>query len=134
MGRFVEPIIKPLGFNWKMGVSLITGMAAKEIVVSTMGVLYQTETLADEPSDALVDKLQTLVHKDGEKKGEKVFTPLVAYGFMLFILIYFPCIAVIAAIKKESGGWKWAIFAMVYTTGLAYFVSLMVYQIGSLII
>jgi ferrous iron transport protein B len=134
MGHFIEPVLKPLSFDWKMGVSLITGMAAKEIVVSTMGVLYQTKAKVDEPAEALVDKLQSHVYQSGEKVGQKVFTPLVAYSFMLFILIYFPCVAVIAAIKKESGGWKWALFAMFYTTGLAYVVSLLVYQIGSLFI
>jgi len=134
MGLFIEPAIKPLGFDWKMGVCLITGLAAKEIVVSTMGVLYQADADADENSQALVDKLQTHTYHYGEKKGQKVYTPLIAYGFMLFILIYFPCIAAIAAIKKESGGWKWALFAMSYTTVLAYIVSFLVYQIGSLII
>ncbi|MCP4459249.1 MAG: ferrous iron transport protein B, partial [Cytophagales bacterium] len=134
MGHFIEPAIKPLGFDWKMGVSLITGMAAKEIVVSTMGVLYHADTGADETSEALMDKLQSHEYSYGEKKGEKVFTPLVAYGFMLFILIYFPCVAAVAAIKKESGGWKWAVFTMVYTTTTAYVVSLLVYQIGSLFV
>lgn len=134
MGLFIEPAIKPLGFDWKMGVCLITGLAAKEIVVSTMGVLYQADADADENSQALVDKLQTHTYHYGEKKGQKVYTPLIAYGFMLFILIYFPCIAAIAAIKKESGGWKWALFAMSYTTVRAYIVSFLVYQIGSLII
>lgn len=134
MGHFIEPVIKPLGFDWKMGVSLITGLAAKEIVVSTMGVLYQADAEADENSQALVDKLQSHIYHFGDKKGQKVYTPLIAYGFMLFILIYFPCIAAVAAIKKESGGWKWAVFAMSYTTVLAYIVSLLVYQIGSLII
>jgi len=134
MGHFVEPAIKPLGFDWKMGVSLITGMAAKEIVISTMGVLYQAEADADENSDALIDKLKTQTYHSGDKKGEKVFTPLIAFCFMLFILIYFPCIAVIAAIKKETGAWKWAIFSMVYTTVLAYLISFSVFQIGSLIL
>lgn len=134
MGHFIEPVIKPLGFDWKMGVSLITGLAAKEIVVSTMGVLYQADVAADENSEALVDKLKSHVYHYGEKKGEKVFTPLIAFGFMLFILIYFPCIAAVAAMKKETGGWKWPLFAMTYTTVLAYIISFLVYQIGSLII
>lgn len=134
MGHFIEPILRPLNFDWKLGVSLITGIAAKEIVVSTMGVLYQTNTQTNETSASLIEKLQAHVYADGERAGEKVFTPLVAYSFMLFILIYFPCIAVIAAIKNESGEWKWALFAMGYTTGLAYTVSLLVHQIGSLFI
>lgn len=133
MGKFIEPVIQPLGFDWKMGVSIISGIAAKEIVVSTMGVLYLSED-ADEHSTALADKLREQTYTYGAKKGQKVFSPLVAYTFMLFILIYFPCIAAIAAIRKESGGWKWALFTMAYTTIVAWVVSFLVYQIGSLFI
>jgi ferrous iron transport protein B len=133
-GHFVEPIIEPLGFDWKMGVSLITGMAAKEIVVSTMGVLYQAEEGADENSSTLKKRLEEHTFADGEKKGQRVYTPLAAYAFMLFVLIYFPCVAVIAAVKKESGGWKWAVITMLYTTGMAWLVSFLVFQIGSLIL
>ncbi len=133
LGHAIEPVIEPLGYDWKMGVSIITGLAAKEIVVSTMGILYQADFEADETSESLKDKLQEQVHHYGELKGQKVFTPLVAFAFMLFILIYFPCVAVIAAIKKESS-WKWAIFTMVYTTAIAWIVAFSVYQIGSLLI
>ena len=131
MGKAIEPIIEPLGFDWKIGVSIITGLAAKEIVVSTMGVLYQAEFEANEESEGLKDKLVEQTYTSGPKKGQKVITPLVAYSLMLFILIYFPCVAVIAAIKKE-GNWKWALFTMFYTTAIAYVVSLLTYQIGSL--
>lgn len=130
MGHFVEPIIKPLGFDWKIGVSIITGLAAKEIVVSTMGVLYQTHLTGDEEY-GLQEKLREQVHSHGVRKGEKVLTPLVAYGLMLFVLIYFPCIAVIAAIRKEANHW-WALFVMVYTTGIAWLVAFLTYQIGQL--
>ncbi len=133
IGHAIEPIIKPLGFDWKIGVSLFSGMAAKEIVVSTMGILYQADEEADENSISLQKKLQQQTYVHGPKAGEKVFTPLVALTLMIFVLIYFPCIATIVAIAKESR-WKWAIFVMVYTTLLAYLVSLAVYQIGSLII
>ncbi len=133
IGHAIEPIIKPLGFDWKIGVSLFSGMAAKEIVVSTMGILYQADEEADENSVSLQKKLQQQTYVHGPKAGEKVFTPLVALTLMIFVLIYFPCIATIVAIAKESR-WKWAIFVMVYTTLLAYLVSLAVFQIGSLII
>ena len=133
IGHAIEPIIKPLGFDWKIGVSLFSGMAAKEIVVSTMGILYQADEEADENSISLQKKLQQQTYVHGPKAGEKVFTPLVALTLMIFVLIYFPCIATIVAIAKESR-WKWAIFVMFYTTLLAYLVSLAVYQIGSLII
>lgn len=132
MGRFIEPVIQPLGFDWKIGVSLLTGVAAKEIVVGSMGVLYQADLEADETSGSLIGKLQQQVHSTGELKGQKVFTPLVAFGFMLFILIYFPCIAVIAAIRKEAGI-RWALFSMFYTTAIAWGVAFLTYQVGSMI-
>lgn len=125
LGKTVEPVIAPLGFDWKMGVSIMTGLAAKEIVVSTMGILYHAGADADENSQSLTANLQ----QQTNTAGQKVFSPLVAYGFMLFILIYFPCMAVIAAIRKEAG-WKWAFFTIFYTTGLAWIVAFCVYQIG----
>ena len=131
LGHAIEPAIKPLGFDWKMGVSIITGLAAKEIVVSTMGILYQADEKADVKSGALKEKLKAQTHNSGVLKGQKVFTPLVSFCFMLFILIYFPCVAVIAAIKKESN-WGWAVFTMVYTTGIAWLVTFATFQIGSL--
>ncbi len=132
LGHFIEPVIQPLGFDWKIGISIITGLAAKEIVVSSMGILYQADLEADETSGSLISKLQQQKHTSGEHKGEQVFTPVVAFGFMLFILIYFPCVAVIAAIKKESN-WKWAVFSMFYTTAIAWFVAFITYQAGNLI-
>jgi ferrous iron transport protein B len=130
LGKFVEPAIAPLGFDWKMGVAIIAGSAAKEIVVSTLGVLYQTN---DEDEQGLADRMKEQTYMEGPRAGNKVFTPLVAISFMLFILIYFPCIAVVAAIKNESGHWKWSLFLTVYTTALAYLISLGVYQIGSIL-
>ena len=131
LGHAIEPVIRPLGFDWKMGVSIITGLAAKEIVVSTMGILYQADPQADAGSGSLKEKIKEQTHNKGEFKGQAVFTPLVSFGFMLFILIYFPCVAVIAAIKKESS-WGWAVFTMVYTTAIAWVVAFASYQIGSL--
>lgn len=132
IGKFIEPIIQPLGFDWKMGVSLIAGGAAKEIVISTMGVLYQTNPEADN-NQSLATKLKAQTFSDGPRIGEPVYTPLVAMAFMLFILIYFPCIAVIAAIKHESGQWKWSAFLAVYTTALAWLVAFITYQGGLLL-
>jgi ferrous iron transport protein B len=131
LGRLVEPVIRPLGFDWKIGISLITGLAAKEIVVGSMGILYHADLNADENSGSLIEKLQQQEHTSGKLKGEKVFTPLVAFGFMLFVLIYFPCVAVIAAIKKESN-WRWAAFTMVYTTAIAWTAAFLTFQIGSI--
>lgn len=131
LGHMIVPVIEPLGWDWKIGVSILTGLAAKEIVVGSMGVLYQSDMEADETSTNLRDKLQQQTFTSGPRTGERVFTPLVAYSLMLFILIYFPCVAVIAAIKKEAN-WKWATFTMVYTTILAWFVAFATYHIGSI--
>mgnify|MGYP003815206919 CR=1 FL=1 len=131
IGKLIEPTIRPLGFDWKMGVSLVSGVAAKEIVVSTLGVLYQVDN--SDSSNKLINKLRTEKYQSGSKVGQTVFTPISALAFLVFILIYFPCIAVIAAIKKESGSWKWAAFTIVYTTGLAWLMAFATFQIGSLI-
>ncbi len=109
--------------------SLITGLAAKEIVISSMGVLYQSDLEADETSAGLQDKLQQQTFTSGPHIGERVFTPLVAYSFMLFVLIYFPCIAALSAIRREAGT-RWALFSALYTTALAWLVAFAVYQIG----
>ena len=116
IGKAIEPAIEPLGFNWKMGIGILSGVGAKELVVSTLGVLYTNESDVD----------------NVDLSNRIPITPLVAFGYMLFILIYFPCIATIAAIKQESGSWKWAAFAAFYTTALAWIISFAVYQIGSL--
>ncbi len=131
LGHLIAPAIEPLGYDWKIGVSIITGIAAKEIVVSSMGVLYQSDLKADESSVNLQTKLQEQTFTSGSRIGQKVFTPLVAYSFMLFVLIYFPCIVVMAAIRREAG-LKWAIFTGFYTTALAWIVAFVVYQIGNL--
>ncbi|OFX26609.1 MAG: ferrous iron transport protein B [Bacteroidetes bacterium GWA2_31_9b] len=130
VGKFIQPAMNPLGFDWKMSVSLLSGVAAKEIVVSTMGVLYQAGTNDSEISENLTSRLQN----ETDESGNKAFTPLVAYGFLMFILLYFPCIASIAAIKKESGHWKWALFTVLYTTFIAWFVAFLVFQIGTVIL
>jgi ferrous iron transport protein B len=123
----------PLGFDWKMSISLLSGLAAKEIVVSTMGVLYQTDENIQTHSPSLTEKLQSQTYTEGPKAGKKVFTPLVALSFMVFVLLYFPCIGVLAAIIKESGSWKWGLFTVFYTTGVAWLLSFILYQGGSLL-
>lgn len=132
IGKFIEPAISPLGFDWKMGVSLLAGSAAKEIIISTMGVIYQSGP-DDEPSESLAQKLREQTYDSGPKAGQAVISPLVALSFMVFILIYFPCVAVFAAIRKESGQWRWPLFTSVYTTLLAWIAAFAVYQIGSLL-
>lgn len=131
LGKAVQPIFQPLGFDWKMTISIITGMAAKEIVVSTMGVLYQADQAADEQSESLIQKLRQQRVATGPERGAVLFSPVRAYAFLVFILIYFPCVAVIAAVRKESGSWRWAAFLAGYTTALAWVLAFAIYQIGS---
>ncbi len=127
IGHTIEPVMRPLGFDWRLSVSILSGLAAKEVVVSTLGVIFQSDTKTGKAS--LVEKIQT--QKDSS--GRILFTPLIAFSFMLFILTYFPCIGVVAAINRESGSWKWAAFVVVYTTGIAWLLSFVVYQVGSYI-
>lgn len=130
IGKTIEPIFRPQGFDWKLDVSLIAGVGAKEIVASTMGVLYADDESVADDTTADISKYHTLRMKM-EADG---ITPLIAFSYLLFVLIYFPCIATIAAIKGETGSWKWAIFTAVYTTLLAWIVSACCYQIGCLLL
>ena len=127
IGQIISPVMEPLGFNWKISVSLLSGMAAKEIVVSTLSVLY---TGSDDSEQALTERLLQEKNPD----GTDVFTPLVGLSLMLFVLLYFPCIATITAIVNESHSWKWGAFVILYTCCLAWVVSFLVYQIGNIII
>lgn len=104
IGHFIEPVIRPLGMNWQMGVSLLAGISAKEVVVSTMSVIMN-------PAED--------------------FTPVSALAFVVFVLLYFPCVAVFSAIARESGSWKWAFFTSFYTTAVAWVMSFLVFQVGS---
>lgn len=129
IGHAISPVMKPLGFDWRMNAGIIAGTGAKELVVSTMGVLYnQTngnmETSKTENNSDETTRLQKAVRK--------TMTPRSALSYIVFILLYFPCLATIAAIKNETGSWKWGLFTAVYTTLLAYVCSFIVYQVSSL--
>lgn len=126
IGKTIEPVFKAQGFNWKLDVSLVAGIGAKEIVASTMGVLYSNDNEAS--SDA--EKYQIL-HEKMQADG---ITPLIAFSYLLFVLIYFPCIATVAAIKSETGSWKWTMFSILYTTLLAWCVSALCYQVGNMLL
>ena len=131
MGKTIEPVFTPQGFNWKLDVSLLAGVGAKEIVASTIGVLYSGDnSFADDESfsddNERYTRLRQLMIRDG-------ITPLIAYAYLIFILLYFPCIATIAAIRNETGSWRWALFAALYTTLVAWVASALVFQLGSLL-
>ena len=132
IGKTIEPVFRAQGFDWKLDVGLVAGIGAKEVVASTMGVLYaNNDSFGDDEAynneGGKYDTLLAQMRADG-------ITPLAAYCFLLFVVIYFPCIATVAAIKGETGSWRWAAFSAVYTTVLAWIVSAVVYQVGSLFI
>ncbi len=131
LGKAIVPVVRPLGFDWKMGVSLLTGFAAKEIVVSTMGVLYEADA-GPAGTASLQAKIKEQVYLSGPRKGEPVFTPVAGLSFLIFVLLYLPCMAVVTAVGRESGSWKWAFFVLFYTTAIAWVASFAVYQVGSL--
>lgn len=145
VGHAVEPVFRPMGFNWKLDVGLLAGVGAKEIVASTMGVLYSNDDSFKDDSNFSSEsgkyvKLHELITQDvaqlhgiSYEKAQPIAT-LTAFCFLLFVLLYFPCIATIAAIKGETGSWRWALFAASYTTALAWVVSAVVFQIGCLFI
>ena len=132
IGKAIEPVFRAQGFSWKLDVGIVAGVGAKEIVASTIGVLYSPEEGVDEDGAAsneseMYSRLRKQMTADG-------ITPLTAYSFLLFVLLYFPCVAVIAAIKGETGSWKWALFSAGYTTFLAWIASAAFYQIGRLFV
>ena len=137
IGKAIEPAMRPCGFDWRQSVSLLSGVFAKEVVASTMGVLYSTaesvnpdETTGSAPSpdDPSSDTLRLSQLVRGN------MSPLSAFSMLLFILLYMPCLSSVIAIRNESGRWKWALFTMAYTIGLAWIVATAVYQLGSLLL
>lgn len=121
IGKFIEPVLKPLGFDWKIGTALIGAFAAKEVFVAQMGIVYSLGEV-DEDSDALRTKLQ------------ENYTPLVGFAIMVFALLSAPCMATFAIVKRESNSWKWAFFQFIGMTLVAYVVTLLIYQIGRLFV
>ncbi|MCQ2298579.1 MAG: ferrous iron transport protein B [Bacteroidales bacterium] len=122
IGRFVEPVTKPLGFDWRMNVCLITGLPAKEAIVSTIGILYHV----DVEGDGTMTTAEVM-------RSTSNFSPLLAFSFMLFVALYFPCVATMGALKREIG-WRWAAFSLVTSMSLAWLVSFLIFQIGALVI
>ncbi|SMD09882.1 ferrous iron transport protein B [Sporomusa malonica] len=122
LGKLVEPLIAPLGFDWKLGVGLVSAFTAKEVLISTLGTIYHV----DQTGETAV-ALQEAIGNDPS------FRPLIAYSLMIFVLVYSPCLAAIAVIKRETNSWKWALFSPVYSTVLAWILSFIVFQVGTLL-
>jgi len=121
LGKTIAPVLHPLGFDWRGGVALLTGFVAKEIVVSTFGVLYQVRGEREEESETLRAAIR------------KAMTPLIGYAFMIFVLVYTPCLATVAAIRRETGSWGWTGFAVGYGLALAWILAFIIYQGGMLL-
>ena len=127
VGKFITPVVEPLGMNWKMSIALISGTSAKEIILSTLAVLYPDEGTSEESS--LSQRLQ----KIGAESDSTEFSPLIALSFMVFVLLCFPCIASIVAIVKETGSWKYGLFSVVYNTSVAWLMAFLVYNLGTIL-
>ena len=119
-GRFIEPALRPLGFDWKMSVCLTTGLAAKEFIVGTMVILYHTGEEETQVGDHL--------------KSANIFTTPAVLSFLVFAMLYMPCVATIFTIKRESGYWRWALFSVFYSIALAWGVAFVVYKLTSFIL
>ena len=133
VGKAIEPVFAPQGFNWKLDVSLIAGVGAKEIVASTVGVIYSDDdSFADDDSYAAKGDSEKYTRLRRQMLADGI-TPLAGYCYLLFILLYFPCLATVVAIKNETGSWRWAVGTAFYTTAVAWVVSALVYQIGNLL-
>lgn len=126
LGRMIEPVIRPLGYDWKIGIGLIASFAAREVFVGTMGIVYSVGE-ADEESSPLREQMANQKWPD----GRKVYTPLVAISLMVFYVLACQCASTIAVVKRETNGWRWPLFMFGYMTVLAYIGALLVYQVGS---
>jgi ferrous iron transport protein B len=126
-GHLIEPLIEPLGYNWKIGIGLIGSFAARELFVSTMSVVYAVESVDEEDTTSLRQRLRD----DRRPDGSPVFTPLVCLSLLIFYVFAMQCISTLAIVKRETNSWKWPLFQLGYMTGTAYLLSLAIYQIGT---
>lgn len=125
LGKAIEPVIKPLGYDWKIGIALITSFAAREVFVGTMATLYSVGDDADENSITLRDKMAAAKRED----GTKVYTLATGLSLLIFYVLAMQCMSTIAIVKRETKSWKWPLIQLAYMTGLAYLCSLIVYQL-----
>jgi ferrous iron transport protein B len=128
-GRLIEPIIKPLGFDWKMGVALISSFAARETLVSTLSVIYNVGNDEESSSNSLVNAVRNAKKED----GTPAWTPLVALSMMVFFVLAMQCMSTVAIVRRETNSWRWPLFMIAYMTVLAYIASFITYQGGRLL-
>ena len=132
LGNFIEPVVKPLGWDWKIGIAVIASFPAREVVVATLGIIYNLGSEESEESENLRQKMRNATWDDNP--NQKVFTPIVALSVMVFFALCAQCAATLAVIKRETGSWKWPVFTFSYMTILAYCAALITYQISNLLI
>jgi len=128
LGRFIEPVLEPLGYDWKIGIGLVASLAAREVFVGTMAIVYNVES---ETGDS--QSLQTVLQSQTRPDGSPVFTPLTCIGLMVFYVLAMQCIATLAIVRRETNSWRWPIFQFAYMTLLAWTGSFIVYQGGHLL-
>ncbi len=124
----IEPVIAPLGFDWKIGVALIASFAAREVLVSTLSIIYNGEKDVDAENQSLI----TAVRDAKKDDGSKAWTPLTALTLMVFFVLAMQCMSTVAVVRRETNSWAWTLFMVGYMTGLAYLASFLTYQIGRL--
>ncbi|MBA3442800.1 MAG: ferrous iron transport protein B, partial [Pyrinomonadaceae bacterium] len=129
MGRFIEPVIRPLGFDWKMGIGLITSFAARETLVSTLGIVYNVGTDTNEESSSLIDAMRNSRRPD----GSPAWTPLIAVSMMIFFVLACQCMSTVAIVRRETNSWRWPLFMVAYMLALAYVASFITFQGGRLL-
>ena len=129
MGHAIEPILRPLGFDWKMDVGSVSAFAAREVFVSSMGIVYSFGQKLK--SDSKTTDLTTAMQNDRYANGKPVWTPLVAISLLVWFVLAMQCMSTVAIVRRETGGWGWPLFMLAYMNVLAYVVSLIVFQIGT---
>lgn len=129
LGHIIEPFIEPLGFDWKIGIALISSFAAREVLVSTLGIIYNGDKEANEESETLMSSIQNAKKSD----GSPVWTPLTALTLMVFFVLAIQCMSTVAVVRRETNSWSWTLFMVGYMTGLAYVAAFITYQGGKLL-
>jgi ferrous iron transport protein B len=129
IGHFIEPVIKPLGFDWKIGVALVASFAAREVLVSTLSIIYNVGKDENEESQTLIQA----VREAKDESGKPAWTPLTAITLMVFFVLAMQCMSTIAVVRRETNSWSWTLFMVGYMTALAYFAAFLTYQGGKML-
>ena len=134
LGHLMEPAIRPLGYDWKIGIGLVSAFAAREVFVSSMGIVYSVGEVEEGKTADLASAMRADRYASGPRAGQPVWTPLVAVSLLVWFVLAMQCMSTFAIVRRETNGWRWPIFMLVYMNALAYVVALAVYQIGSRIV